>query len=51
MVPSVSGGEGSLEYGGDALEKGVYYQFRITAMRDGGAISTTEDLLGVFYLE
>jgi hypothetical protein len=41
-------------YGGPALEAGMFYQFRAISFRNdtGGrtAISTTEDLKGVFYL-
>lgn len=57
MVPGVSGGdEVSVTYGGPALEAGMYYQFRATSwrqpgMQQPGAISTTEDLRGVFYVE
>ena len=50
-LPSVSGGDVSVPYGGDPLEKGLYYQFRVTSMKAGAPISTSEDLLGVFYLE
>jgi hypothetical protein len=54
MVPSVSGGDVTLQYGGPKLEKGLYYQFRVTSFRSPGGkvgpISKTEDLLGVFYL-
>lgn len=53
-VPSGSGDEVSLEYGGPALQPGMYYQFRATSWRTPGgnpsAISQTEDLRGVFYL-
>jgi len=47
------GGNPSVAYGGDPLEAGMYYQFRVTSLRSGGTtpISMTEDLLGVFYLE
>ncbi len=46
----------SVDYAGDALESGMYYQWRVTAIRHVGdtpecKISTTEDLKGVFYLE
>lgn len=55
MVPSVSGGEVTVPYGGPKLEQGLYYQFRATSWRSPGgkpgAISKTEDLLGVFYLK
>jgi hypothetical protein len=41
-------------YAGPALEVGMYYQFRVTSFRDTNnagrvAISTTEDLKGVFF--
>ena len=40
-------------YGGPELEPGMFYQFRITSFRERDtertAISTTEDLKGVFY--
>ncbi|MDH5673254.1 MAG: carboxypeptidase-like regulatory domain-containing protein [Myxococcales bacterium] len=55
-VPSVSGAEEvSVSYGGP-LEAGMYYQFRARSMRAPGGnnpapISTTEDLLGVFYVD
>lgn len=44
----------SLDYAGPALEPGMFYQFRVTSFREPGggsrsAISTTEDLKGVFY--
>jgi hypothetical protein len=52
-VPGVSGGTASVAYGGDPLQPGMYYQFRVTSLRRGGTtpISMTEDLLGVFFLE
>jgi hypothetical protein len=55
MVPSVSGSkEVSLSYGGP-LEPGMYYQFRVSSWSQSGssdpaALSTTEDLRGVFYM-
>jgi hypothetical protein len=49
-VPSVSGGgDVVVPYGGPALETGMYYQFRATSWKNGGPISTTEDLRGVFF--
>ncbi|MFO0613796.1 MAG: carboxypeptidase-like regulatory domain-containing protein [Polyangiaceae bacterium] len=56
MVPKVTGGDVSATYGGPALEKGMYYQFRATSWRQSGgkppgAISQTEDLRGVFFAE
>jgi hypothetical protein len=54
-VPRVTGSETvEVEYGGPALEAGMYYQFRATSWSTGGTtgpISNTEDLRGVFYLE
>jgi hypothetical protein len=52
-LPGVSGGEASVLYAGTELVPGMVYQFRVTALRHGGtlATSTTEDLLGVFFLE
>ena len=43
----------SVAYAGPALEPGMFYQFRATSFREHNgnrsAISTTEDLEGVFY--
>lgn len=54
-VPSVSGGNVSIEYAGPALEQGMYYQFRATSWRSPGGnpgpIAQTEDLRGVFFVE
>jgi len=52
----LSGETVSVDYAGDALEPGMYYQWRVTSVRHVGdspecKISTTEDLRGVFYLE
>jgi hypothetical protein len=52
-VPAVTGSpEVRVSYGGEALERGMYYQFRATSMRETpttlSAISRTEDLRGVF---
>lgn len=49
-VPPVSGDKNvTVEYGGDALEPGMLYQFRATSIKNSGApISRTEDLRGVF---
>lgn len=50
-VPSVSGSATvEVPYEGPALVPGMYYQFRAWSIKDGDPISTTEDLLGVFYL-
>lgn len=53
QLPSVSGSETvSHTYAGPALEQGMFYQFRATSFREKTgqetAISTTEDLMGVF---
>ena len=49
-IPGVSGGTPQIQYNGPALEPGMYYQFRATSIKDGIAISRTEDLRGVFYV-
>ncbi len=54
-IPGVSGQTNvSVPYGGP-METGMYYQFRATAWRAAGgtpgAISNTEDLRGVFYVD
>jgi hypothetical protein len=51
-VTRVTGGDASLAYPttAPALQDGMYYQWRVTSMRDTGPISLTEDLLGVFFL-
>jgi len=50
-VPSVSGSSSvSVAYEGP-MDPGMYYQFRATAWRNGGPISQTEDLRGVFYVD
>lgn len=53
-IDSVSGGNVSVEYGGDPLEPGMYYQWRATSWREPGGepgpISQTEDLRGVFFV-
>lgn len=49
-VPRVTGSENvTVDYGGDPLQPGMYYQFRVTSWKGDGPISQTEDLLGVFY--
>jgi len=53
-IGPVSGEETvSLTYGGPALEEGMYYQFKALSFREKTgqrtAISSTEDLKGVFY--
>ncbi|RMG98044.1 MAG: hypothetical protein D6705_07085 [Deltaproteobacteria bacterium] len=50
-VPRVTGSATvDVAYAGPALEPGMYYQWRAESWRDSGPISTTEDLLGVFYV-
>lgn len=49
-VEGVSGGDPTLAYGGPALVPGMYYQFRVTSIKDGTPISRTEDLEGVFFV-
>jgi hypothetical protein len=49
-IDGVSGDDPSLLYGGP-LESGMYYQFRVTSIKDGVPISRTEDLRGVFWTE
>ena len=49
-IDGVSGDEPSLLYGGP-LESGMYYQFRVTSIKDGVPISRTEDLRGVFWMD
>jgi hypothetical protein len=52
-VPAVSGSDRVVQvYEGEPLERGMYYQFRATSMKETpnslSAISRTEDLRGVF---
>lgn len=48
-VPRVTGSKTvTVPYGGPALLSGMYYQFRATSLKDGVALSRTEDLRGVF---
>jgi hypothetical protein len=48
-LPRVTGGNVSVLYGGPALTRGRFYQFRATSYRrDHVPISQTEDLRGVF---
>ncbi|MCP4601407.1 MAG: hypothetical protein GY847_12930 [Proteobacteria bacterium] len=50
-VPRVTGSQWvEIEYGGPALEKGIFYQWRTTSIKKGIPISTTEDLRGLFYV-
>ncbi len=49
-IAGVSGRDPTLDYAGPALEAGMYYQYRVTSMKDGVPISRTEDLVGVFFV-
>jgi hypothetical protein len=52
-IPGASGADPSVTYdGASPLPGGLYYQVRVTSLRQGGTceISTTEDLAGVFYV-
>lgn len=57
QVPGVNGnGTVTVDYGGPALEPGMFYRFQATSWKDGNpeatALSRTEDLRGVFiYVE
>ncbi len=47
-----TGAEVSLMYTGtQALVPGMYYQWKVTSLKKDAPISTTEDLLGVFFIE
>jgi hypothetical protein len=49
-LPRVTGTANvTVNYAGEPLKEGMYYQFRATSWRDTGPISQTEDMLGVFY--
>jgi hypothetical protein len=48
-IPGVSGGDPVVTYAGDPLQEGIFYQFRATSLKNGGPISRTEDLRGVFF--
>jgi hypothetical protein len=48
-IAGVSGGDPVITYAGAPLQEGIFYQFRATSIRNGGPISTTEDLRGVFF--
>jgi hypothetical protein len=52
-IPGVSGAKNvEVPYGGTALTSGVLYQFRATAIKQGGSsIARTEDLRGVFLFQ
>lgn len=45
-----TGDDPSVPYAGP-LERGMYYQFRVTSIKDGVPISRTEDLKGVFWYD
>ncbi|HOX43615.1 MAG TPA: carboxypeptidase regulatory-like domain-containing protein [Myxococcota bacterium] len=38
----------TVAYAGPALEAGMVYQFRVRAIKDGGPIAQSEDLMGIF---
>lgn len=47
-----TGADVSLMYAGtQALVPGMYYQWKVTSLKKDAPISTTEDLLGVFFIE
>jgi len=48
--PKHTGDNPAVAYGGP-LVPGMYYQFRVTSIKDGVPISQTEDLKGVFYVQ
>jgi hypothetical protein len=48
-VDRATGENPAVTYAGPQLEAGMYYQFRVTSIKDGAPISQTEDLRGVFY--
>jgi hypothetical protein len=51
-MPGVSGGTPTMTYDGPALTSGMYYQFRVTSSSNNNcALSRTEDLKGVFYMQ
>jgi hypothetical protein len=50
-IAGVSGGIPQLAYDGPALTSGMYYQFRVTSTKNQCALSRTEDLKGVFYMQ
>jgi hypothetical protein len=51
-IPGTSGTNPEVVYDGQALEPGMYYQFRATSISNGGAsLSRTEDLRGIFFAE
>lgn len=50
ILGGVSSGTPELVYGGPALEPGMYYQFRVTSLKNGVPLSRSEDLRGVFFV-
>jgi len=50
QIPGVSGQDPELVYAGPALEPGMYYQLRVTSLKNGVPLSRSEDLRGVFFL-
>jgi hypothetical protein len=52
-IERVTGSEWvTLEYGGSALDTGMYYQWRVTSINKKGVpLSTTEDLRGLFFIQ
>lgn len=51
IIPGVSGGDPSVTYAGVPLQVGMFYQWKATSIKDGGPISLTEDLKGVFFFQ
>jgi hypothetical protein len=50
-VPGTSGSDPVVPYGGDSLDSGMYYQFRVTSFDvNDRPLARTEDLKGVFFL-
>jgi hypothetical protein len=49
-IAGASGQNPSVTYEGPALEAGMYYQLRVTSLKDGVPLSASEDLRGVFFL-
>jgi hypothetical protein len=50
-VPSESGADPEVIYGGPGLQSGMFYQFRVTSFGNGDRpLSRSEDLKGVFFL-
>jgi hypothetical protein len=49
-IPGVSGAIPTYDYDGPALESGMFYQMRVTSLKDGVPLSRTEDLRGVFFV-